>query len=172
MTNPAKLKMLELRIGQRRDATRALTQVPTGWGSFGCPTSHTVGQKAVNPRDMGTASPYQKGSLPDSKKNSKKTLTKGGESSSGNRYNDISILQGVSRPTGASAADQGVRPTKQVRLPVAEKSMWHWALVPAASPLMGTLFVQHLGDRPECPRAAKCAAWDTDRKSTRLNSSH
>src|ERR1035441_6622930 len=68
-----KMKMLEQRIGQRRDATRALAQVPTGWG---CPTTHTVGQKAVNPRGMGTASPFQKSSLP----NSKKMLTKGGES--------------------------------------------------------------------------------------------
>src|ERR1022692_2638126 len=32
------------------------------------------------------------------------------------RNNDIGTLQGASRPTGASAADQGVRPTKQVRL--------------------------------------------------------
>ena len=77
------MKMLEQRIGQRRDATRALAQVPTGWGGYGCPTTHTVGQKAVNPRGMGTASPYQKSStLPNSKKNSKKTLTKGGESPS------------------------------------------------------------------------------------------
>src|ERR1017187_4299048 len=112
--NRVKLEKLGQRIGQRRDATRALTQVPTGWGSFGCPTSHTVGQKAVNPRGMGTASPYQKGSLPDSKKNSKKTLTKGGESSSRIGNNDISTLKFVSRPTGASAADQGVRPTQAV----------------------------------------------------------
>src|ERR1017187_7574116 len=74
-----KMKMLEQRIGQRRDATRALTQVPTGWGSFGCPTTHTVGQKAVNPRGMGTASPFQESSFPNSKNSSKKTLTKGGE---------------------------------------------------------------------------------------------
>src|SRR5213083_132761 len=79
--NRAKLEMLGQRIGQRRDATRALTQVPTGWGSFGCPTNHTVGQKAVNPRGMGTASPFQKSFLP----NSKKTLTKGGESSPARR---------------------------------------------------------------------------------------
>jgi hypothetical protein len=70
------MKMLEQRIGRRRDATRALTQVPTGWDGYGCPTTHTVGQKAVNPRGMGTASPFQKSSLP----NSKKMLTKGGES--------------------------------------------------------------------------------------------
>src|ERR1019366_8024377 len=80
--NRVKLEMLEQRIGQRRDATRALPQVPTGWGSFDCPASPTVGQNAVNPRGMGTASPYQKRSLPNSKKSSKKTLTKGGESSS------------------------------------------------------------------------------------------
>src|ERR1039458_8829878 len=75
--NRVKLEMLGQRIGQRRDATRALTQVPTGWGSFGCPTSHTVGQKAVNPRGMGTASPYQITSLPDSKKELKKDVDKG-----------------------------------------------------------------------------------------------
>src|ERR1019366_8835804 len=80
--NRVKLEMLGQSIGQRRDATRALTQVPTGWGSFACPASPTVGQNAVNPRGMGTASPYQKRSLPNSKKSSKKTLTKGGESSS------------------------------------------------------------------------------------------
>lgn len=70
------MKMLEQRIGRLRDATRALTQVPTGWGRFGCPTTHTVGQKALTPRGMGTASPFQKSSLPDFKK----MLTKGGES--------------------------------------------------------------------------------------------
>src|ERR1035437_119255 len=75
--NRVKLEMLGQRIGQRRDATRALTQVPTGWGSLGCPTSHTVGQKAVNPRGMGTASPYQISSLPDSKKELKKDVDKG-----------------------------------------------------------------------------------------------
>src|ERR1035437_4808543 len=80
--NRVKLELLGQRRGQRRDATRALTKVPTGWGSFGCPASPTVGQNAVNPRGMGTASPYQKRSLPNSKKSSKKTLTKGGESSS------------------------------------------------------------------------------------------
>jgi hypothetical protein len=37
------------------------------------------------------------------------------------RNNDISTLQGVSGPTGASAADPVVRPTKQVRLSVAGK---------------------------------------------------
>src|ERR1035438_8759394 len=52
-----------------------------------------------------------------------------GTPSSRCRNNDISTLQGVSRPTGASAADQGVRPTKQVRLSVAAKRMRHWALV-------------------------------------------
>ncbi len=35
-----------------------------------------------------------------------------GTPSSRCRGNDISILQGASRPTGASAADRGVRPTK------------------------------------------------------------
>ena len=95
------MKMLEQRIGQRRDATRALAQVPTGWG---CPTTHTVGQKAVNPRGMGTASPFQKSSLP----NSKKMLTKGGESWSARvpwsrcRHSRSASLQGASRPAGAS----------------------------------------------------------------------
>jgi hypothetical protein len=72
------MKMLEQRIGRRRDATRALTQVPTGWGGYGYPTEtrHTVGYKAINPRGMGTESPSQKGFTP----NSKKMLTKGGES--------------------------------------------------------------------------------------------
>jgi hypothetical protein len=32
--NRVKLEMLEQRIGQRRDATRALPQVPTGVGQF------------------------------------------------------------------------------------------------------------------------------------------
>jgi hypothetical protein len=78
-----KMKMLEQRIGRRRDATRALTQVPTGWGGFGCPTvtcrsAHTVGQKAINPRGMGTDSPFQKSFIP----NSKQVLTKSGESRS------------------------------------------------------------------------------------------
>src|ERR1017187_7944188 len=54
-----------------------------------------------------------------------------GTPSSRCRNNDISTLQGVSRPTGASAADQGVRPTKQVRLPAAEKSMRPLAEAPA-----------------------------------------
>ncbi len=35
-----------------------------------------------------------------------------GTPSSRSRNNDIRILQGASRPTGASAADQGVRLTK------------------------------------------------------------
>ena len=109
--NRVKLEMLGQRIGQRRDATRALTQVPTGWGSLGCPTSHTVGQKAVNPRGMGTASPYQKSSLPDSKKELKKDVDKGWGVPVPLPNNDISIWQGKSRPTRASAADQGVRPT-------------------------------------------------------------
>jgi hypothetical protein len=30
------IKMLEQRIGRRRDATRALPQVPTGWGGWVC----------------------------------------------------------------------------------------------------------------------------------------
>ena len=34
-----------------------------------------------------------------------------GTPSSRRRANDISIMQSASRPTGASAADQGVRPT-------------------------------------------------------------
>jgi hypothetical protein len=80
-----KLKMPEQRIGPRRDATRALTQAPTRWGSFGCPTTHTVGQKAVNPRGTGTASPSENRSLP----NSKTTLTKGGESRSPIRRSTI-----------------------------------------------------------------------------------
>ena len=84
------MKMLEQRIGQRRDATRALAQVPTGWG---CPTTHTVGQKAVNPRGMGTASPFQKSSLP----NSKKMLTKGGES--GSARDALYHLSRLGRPT-------------------------------------------------------------------------
>src|ERR1035441_1783032 len=76
-----KMKMLEQRIGRRRDATRALPQVPTGWGGYGCPTetrhpAHTVGHKAINPRGMGTESPSQKSFAP----NSKKMLTKSGES--------------------------------------------------------------------------------------------
>ena len=75
------MKMLEQRIGRRRDATRALPQVPTGWGGYGCPTetrhpAHTVGHKAINPRGMGTESPSQKSFAP----NSKKMLTKSGES--------------------------------------------------------------------------------------------
>src|ERR1019366_6348694 len=70
--NRVKLEMLGQRIGQRSNATRALTQVPTGWGSFGCPTSHTVGQNAVNPRGMGTASPYQRDLFPILKKAPKK----------------------------------------------------------------------------------------------------
>src|SRR5258708_38959234 len=74
--NRVKLEMLGQRIGQRRDATRALTQVPTGWGSFDCPTSHTVGQKAVNPRGMGTASPYQKKRPSSFKKEHKKEVDK------------------------------------------------------------------------------------------------
>jgi hypothetical protein len=78
------MKMLEQRIGRRRDATRALPQVPTGWGGYGCPTetrhpAHTVGHKAINPRGMGTESPSQKSFAP----NSKKMLTKSGESWSG-----------------------------------------------------------------------------------------
>src|ERR1017187_10318468 len=78
-----KMKMLEQRIGRRRDATRALPQVPTGWGGYGCPTetrhpAHTVGHKAINPRGMGTESPSQKNFAP----NSKKMLTKSGESGS------------------------------------------------------------------------------------------
>jgi len=109
--NRVKLEMLGQRMGQRRDATRALTQVPTGWGSLGCPTSHTVGQKAVNPRGMGTASPYQISFLPDSKKELKKDVDKGWGvlvPHSAQRYQS---LAGRNRPTGASAADQGVRPT-------------------------------------------------------------
>src|SRR5205809_7609660 len=97
--NRAKLEMLGQRIGQRRDATRALTQVPTGWGSFGCPTNHTVGQKAVNPRGMGTASPFQKSSFLIQKK----TLTKGGESPSRRPTHDLTSSQGmagVGRGTG------------------------------------------------------------------------
>ena len=43
------------------------------------------------------------------------------DASSRIRNNDTSTLHGVSRPTGASAANQGVRPTKQVRLSVAGK---------------------------------------------------
>ena len=54
------MKTPEQRIGQRRDATRALTQAPTGWDGLGCPTSHTVGGKALNPRGLGTESPCQK----------------------------------------------------------------------------------------------------------------
>ena len=46
--------------------------------------------------------------------------------SSRSRNNDISILQGASRPTGASAADRGVRPTINVR---------HYALLRTASSL-------------------------------------
>src|ERR1039457_5594136 len=53
-----------------------------------------------------------------------------GTPSSRNRYNDISILQGASRPTGASAADPGVRPTINTGV-VTGKSMWHWARLPA-----------------------------------------
>src|ERR1035438_5717177 len=34
-----------------------------------------------------------------------------GTPSSRSRHNDIGIMRGASRPTGASAADQGVRPT-------------------------------------------------------------
>jgi hypothetical protein len=34
-----KLRMLEQRTGLRRDATRALPQVPTRWGSIDCPSS-------------------------------------------------------------------------------------------------------------------------------------
>src|ERR1017187_8206886 len=41
-----------------------------------------------------------------------------------NRYNDINILQGASTPTGASAADPGVRPTNNTGV-VTGKSMWH-----------------------------------------------
>ena len=75
------MKMLERRIGRRRDATRALTQVPTGWGGLGCPTvtcrsTYTVGREAINPRGVGTESPLQKSFTP----NSKKMLTKSGES--------------------------------------------------------------------------------------------
>jgi hypothetical protein len=60
MLNRAKLEMLEQRIGQRRDATRALTPVPTRWGSFGCPTTPTVGHKAVNPQGYGDRVPISK----------------------------------------------------------------------------------------------------------------
>src|ERR1035441_8748746 len=95
-----KMKMLEQRIGRRRDATRALPQVPTGWGGYGCPTetrhpAHTVGHKAINPRGMGTESPSQKSFAP----NSKKMLTKSGESWSGpNGHPDA--------PVGHPALDQ------------------------------------------------------------------
>src|ERR1700756_3295466 len=78
MVTRAKLEMLGQRIGQHRDVTRALTQVPTGWDSSGCPTRHPAGHKAINPRGMGTVSPFQKSSPPKSKKR----LTKGGESPS------------------------------------------------------------------------------------------
>src|ERR1039457_3303652 len=60
----------------------------------------------------------------------------GGTPSSRNRYNDISILQGASRPTGASAADQGVRPTINTDV-VTGKSMWHWARLPAPPDRLG-----------------------------------
>src|ERR1039458_10331454 len=40
---------------------------------------------------------------------------------------DISTLQCVSRPTGASAADQGVRPTNKADLSVADKAMGHFS---------------------------------------------
>ena len=35
------------------------------------------------------------------------------------------------KPTGASAADQGVRPTINADFAVAGKSIWHWAESPA-----------------------------------------
>src|ERR1035437_8165367 len=35
------------------------------------------------------------------------------------------------KPTGASAADRGVRPTINADCAVAGKSMWHWARLPA-----------------------------------------
>src|ERR1019366_4602328 len=109
--NRVKLEMLGQRIGQRRDATRALTQVPTGWGSLGCPTSHTVGQKAVNPRGMGTASPYQISSLPDSKKKQKKTVNKGGGSLPPQPAQRHQHLGGRRRAAGGVARGPGVRPT-------------------------------------------------------------
>jgi hypothetical protein len=110
-----KLKMLEQRIGRRRDAPRALTQVPTGRGGLGCPTSHTVGHKAANPRGMGTASPFQKSSLP----NSKKTLTKGGESWSGCPLGQDALyhLSRLGRPTeSAKDALRYQAPDEELRL--------------------------------------------------------
>jgi hypothetical protein len=49
------------RTGQRRDATRAPTQGRNGGAVTAAPTSHS-GAKAVNPRGMGTESPFHKSS--------------------------------------------------------------------------------------------------------------
>src|ERR1039458_8519597 len=51
--------------------------------------------------------------------------------------NDISTLQCVSRPTGASAADQGVRPTSKADLSVADKAMWHFSVAHSLISLAG-----------------------------------
>ena len=124
--NRVKLEMLEQRIGQRRDATRALPQVPTGWGSFDCPASPTVGQNAVNPRGMGTASPYQISSLPDSKKELKKDVDKGW----GVLVPRLEQLgqhhAKRAQADGGFGRGPGGPPHNQCRLCDTGKSEWHW----------------------------------------------
>src|ERR1019366_4802186 len=94
--NRVKLEILGQRIGQRRDATRALTQVPTGWGQFRLSHQPYCWPERGKSQGYGDSVPISKRSLPNSKKSSKKTLTKGGESSSRGRNNGIGIMQGAS----------------------------------------------------------------------------
>src|ERR1019366_1792738 len=56
----------------------------------------------------------------------------------------VSILQGASRPTGASAADQGVRPTSSADFSLPTKTLRHWAGVPAPQ-----TWRQHLARREQ-----------------------
>ena len=72
--------MLEQRIGQRRDATRALPQVPTGWGTVIALLPHQSHCRPQRGKSQGYGDSvpiFKKDALPTLKK---KLLTNGGES--------------------------------------------------------------------------------------------
>src|ERR1035438_3306011 len=91
-----------------------------------------------------------------------------GTPSSRSRNNGVGILQGASRPTGASAADPGVRPTigRALSLP-GELSPQQFAVEGGlrAGDGVPTVIALHAG-------AGGGSDAGADRKSTRLHSSH
>ncbi len=120
------LEMLEQRIGQRRDATRALTRVRTRGVALLLPRAqpirqspnlggfktNTVCHKALNPRGLGTESPSKELRI----KTNKNVLTKGGESSSAFlAFNRILILLAKAGPGGPARTSGSAPQQMQIR---------------------------------------------------------